>query len=661
MFKLLSPAVWLAGQLRVGQQLLAAGMLLVLPLLSLAALQVFDQWQEVGSLQAQRRALAAQLPAQGLIAAIQGHLGARQGLLAGESQFADVERGHMGAISDQLAALRSTGHDLAAVAGDAPWSREFSDPDEMAVAYGKAIESVGELARSVASDGGLGFDNQLAGHLLVDTLTAKLPAYVDAIVSARDQGAEAIRRTRLSGSRREELTVVRGVLPSLLQWMRDNLERFATLDAAQGERLTSALGDLETASMTFQEAVTTKVINTSDYDMPSHTYFELGESAVGAALRFSQAIGPVLDARLAARQEAAWARFAWLATAVVLAILVLAYVLAGVYRSMIGQVRALEHAASRLADGDLRCRLALEGRSEIVQVATGFNALASRFSGLIGNVNSATSDIRRWSADLLGSGRTIAAAAADQRRRSSEVAVAVEQVGAETSAIAEHAHNAAGLIGHASAKALQGRRDAERAASDMQQALQGINSSVRSVLSLRERSREIGVIVRVIQEIAEQTNLLALNAAIEAARAGESGRGFSVVADEVRKLADRTRGSTDAIARTIDAIQQDVQRVSDEIRSGAQTCSDSADVVETLAESLGSMSTDIERCLEFAHTIVRGTQAQTDRSAEITRSIQDVAAVAETNQRAVEQTAEMAARLAELAEALHARVEALHT
>lgn len=657
----LSPAVWLAGRLRVGQQLLAAGSLLVLPLLGLAAFQVYGQWQEVGRLERQRAALTVQLPAQGFVAALQGHLGARLGVLAGESEFSERERVFRREIDTQLTAVRATGQLPDVTVGDVPWLREFSDTETMVTAYGQVIDSIRDYARTAATEGGLGFDNQLAGQLLIDTLTSKLPAYMDAIATAEAAGAEAIRRGRLSGARREALTLVRGVVPSLLDWMRDNADRLSVKDAAQGERLMVPLAALESASMAFQEALTTKVINTSDYDFAPHAFVELGRSAVSAALDVSVAIVPALDARLAARQEAAWGRFAWLATGVLIAVCALVYVLAGMYRSMIGQVRALEHAALQLADGDLRCRLSLGGRGEIVAVAAGFNAVAGRFCAVIGNVNSATRDISRWSADLLASGRSIASAAADQRTRSAEVAVAVEQVAAETSAIAERAHNAAGLISRASADARQGCSDAERAARDMQQALGGINSSVRAVLALRERSREIGHIIRVIQEIAEQTNLLALNAAIEAARAGESGRGFSVVADEVRKLADRTRGSTDAIARTIDAIQQDVQQVSDEIRHGAQTCSDSVGVVEALALSLDGMSTDIERCREYAETIVRGTQAQTERSAEITRSIQEVAVAAESNQAAVDETAGMAERLSKLAEALHSQVAELRT
>ena len=57
-----------------------------------------------------------------------------------------------------------------------------------------------------------------------------------------------------------------------------------------------------------------------------------------------------------------------------------------------------------------------------------------------------------------------------------------------------------------------------------------VTHAVATMDDIREASKRIEDITRVIESIAFQTNILALNAAVEAARAGEHGKGFAVVA-----------------------------------------------------------------------------------------------------------------------------------
>lgn len=77
------------------------------------------------------------------------------------------------------------------------------------------------------------------------------------------------------------------------------------------------------------------------------------------------------------------------------------------------------------------------------------------------------------------------------------------------------------------------------------------------IVGIGASSKDIGKIVKIIEEIADQTNLLALNAAIEAARAGDAGKGFAVVAEEVKRLAERSMNSIREISSFVDNVQKD--------------------------------------------------------------------------------------------------------
>ncbi len=129
--------------------------------------------------------------------------------------------------------------------------------------------------------------------------------------------------------------------------------------------------------------------------------------------------------------------------------------------------------------------------------------------------------------------------------------------------------------------------------------------ATQSIERLGESSAEIGNVIKLITSIAEQTNLLALNATIEAARAGDAGKGFAVVASEVKDLAQETARATEDISARVAAIQSDT--------GGA------VEVINRISEVIAKIN-------DYQTTIASAVEEQTATTAEMSRSIAEVAA-----------------------------------
>ncbi|MBV5337890.1 MAG: methyl-accepting chemotaxis protein, partial [Deltaproteobacteria bacterium] len=188
-----------------------------------------------------------------------------------------------------------------------------------------------------------------------------------------------------------------------------------------------------------------------------------------------------------------------------------------------------------------------------------------------------------------------------------------------------------------------------RTIEEVQAIAHSVEESRITIVSLNERSQQIGEILETIREITDQTSLLALNAAIEAARAGEHGLGFAVVANEVRNLSRRAESATVEIAGKLSGIQGDTSKA-------VQAMQQSLERVIQAGSALASIVESVDGLQGMTHQIATATEELSATSSQISDDILAIDNVLRETLQATDSISEESDRLAVISKELQSEL-----
>jgi len=228
--------------------------------------------------------------------------------------------------------------------------------------------------------------------------------------------------------------------------------------------------------------------------------------------------------------------------------------------------------------------------------------------------------------EMLASAQRVSRSADELARAAEETSSSMEEMARSTQRADVNAGEGARLSTSVLDIAEKGRARVMETIQGMEAIRLATETAEGVIRGLAARAKEIGTIVKVIDDVSDETNLLALNAEIIAAQAGEHGRAFSVVAGEMKELSDRVLAGTKEIRGLITAVQAEsanaigaIEHGSRSVQSGVELA---AEAGESLEEITGATRESGNRMLE----IVSAMNEQNDAVSGVVRLMQHVRA-----------------------------------
>jgi methyl-accepting chemotaxis protein len=297
-------------------------------------------------------------------------------------------------------------------------------------------------------------------------------------------------------------------------------------------------------------------------------------------------------------------------------------------KTLQGYIEELSDVLANLADKDFTGGIERDYLGDFAKLKDSINVIIGNFNVTLSEINSAVEQVDTGIEQIAATSQTLSQGAAEQ-------ASSVEEISATISEVAENTKQNASNANLANELSMRVKSDAQRGNDQMVEMLTAMND-------MKESSKNISKIIKVIDDIAFQTNILALNAAVEAARAGAHGKGFAVVAEEVRSLAARSAKAADETTVLIDS---SIRKVDD----GSKIANDTADALHQIVNSVSDAA-------DIVGKIAEASVQQAGAITQIDSGINQISRVTQTNSATAEESAAASEEMAGQAQLLKGMV-----
>ena len=479
--------------------------------------------------------------------------------------------------------------------------------------YNAFIVACRGLIKDTANTSQLVLDPEIESFLLINILIVQLPSTTQSMTLGRAMGSLSLTSGYINSEMYDVLDEVYlglehdfdAIIASFAYSVETNSELLVPIDA----HITGAVSSIQDLKKYLSE----NILESESMALPWEVYFQKSTDHIDNVYELIFKAIPFTGSLLEKRRDGLVNTFIVITISTFLLLLVIFYLLAGMYFSIAKTVKEFQMDALKATEGDLTVTMRESSGDELSELSKAFNHMIRNIQEVVVLVKGTSEDVVSLSQTLGETAQVSRNAIQTQQTDIHELTDEIQQVALSTNKVVGQTQHNVQEANAIHEKSLKSVASLEQALNDIESLVTGITDSSEKISELDQTGKEIEDVLIGIKTIADQTNLLALNAAIEAARAGEQGRGFAVVADEVRNLASNTVKSTEEISDKIGNFSRCIREVVSSMEHNQESArrtqkssdevTDSLKEIQAAAEDIGKSSSDIAKSSQIQNEI----------------------------------------------------------